>query len=37
MARCILQCLLHGILCCWGILEGPDPDDIDCRNAADNC
>ena len=25
MARCILQRLLHGILCMWGILEGPDP------------
>ena len=25
MARCILQRLLHCILCSWGILEGPDP------------
>ena len=25
MARCILQRLLHGVLCTWGILEGPDP------------
>ena len=25
MARCILQRLLHGLFCLWGILEGPDP------------
>ena len=25
MARCILQRLLHHILCCWGIVDGPDP------------
>ena len=25
MARCILQRLLHGILCSWEILDGPDP------------
>ena len=25
MARCILQRLLHRILCSWGIFERPDP------------
>ena len=25
MGRCILQRLVHRILCCWGICTGPDP------------
>ena len=25
MARCILQRLIHGLLCTWGIFRGPDP------------